>query len=137
MPFAQRGTQYGHGVGEPVLMGDDAVGIALHHQGSATLAHRVASNVQPVEQIAFGEQRRLGRVDVFGRAGRTTLGQHTSADAHRATLRVADRKQHATSEPVVELAPILRSRHQTDRFENLRTFGRPLHLSHKPIALIR
>ena len=91
-------SQHGHGVRESVLMGDDHVGIAFHHQGgllAALAADRLAGQIQPVKQLALREKRRFGRVDVLRRAGRAQLGQHAAADAHRPALRIADRKQQA------------------------------------------
>ena len=99
--FAQRRAQHGHRVLEPILVGDDHVGVALHHQRRAGLSQRLAGQVEAVEQLALGEQRRFRRIDVLCRARRAQLRQHPAADAHRPALGIVDREQQPAPEPVV------------------------------------
>jgi len=110
----QSRSQHRHGVGEAALMGHDAVGVALHHQGRAGLAHGVPRHVQPIQQIALGEQRRFRRVDVLGWAGRAGLGQDAPPQSHRASLHVADREQQPAAEPVIGVSTPGRGDHQPD-----------------------
>ena len=101
---AQGSAQNGHGVVEAVLMGHDHVGVAFHHQGRAGFADRLPGKIQAIEQFAFGEKRRFGRIDVFGRRDRGHVGQHSPADSHWPGLGVADGKQQSAFEAVVIIA---------------------------------
>ena len=67
------------------------------------LRHGLAGQVQPVEQVALGKQRRFRRVDVLGRAVGESR-QDASAESDRTALHVADGKQHPPLEAVVEAA---------------------------------
>ena len=77
---------------EAELMGDDDVGVALHHQGRLLLAlvDRFLGQVEAVEQVALAEQRRFGRVDVLGRAVDLDARQQPPADADRPALGIAN-----------------------------------------------
>ena len=56
MPLTQRGTQHGNEVAQPVLVGHDHIGVALHHDRAARFCDGVASDIQTVQVIALGEE---------------------------------------------------------------------------------
>jgi hypothetical protein len=85
----------------------DRVHVAFdqHHR---RLAARRARKVERVEAAAFGEQRRLRPIDVFGR--RVAQGSATEAD--HLTAPVADRKHDPVEEPIVSPTAVLLLAHQ-------------------------
>ena len=104
MCFAERGAEHGDHVGEPVLMGHQAIGVAFQHDDLLLVRDAVAGRVEAVQLAALGEERRLGRVDVLGRAVVGELRQHAAAERDRPRAGVADRKQHAAAEAIVVAA---------------------------------
>ena len=62
----QGGPEHGHGLGEAVLVGHQAVDVALDQEGPAGRRHPVAREVQAVERLALLVERGLGRVEVLG-----------------------------------------------------------------------
>ena len=68
MALAERRSQHRDAVVEAVLMGHQAIGVAFHDDRAAGLLEVVAGHVEAVQLAALGEQRRLRRVDVFGRS---------------------------------------------------------------------
>ena len=108
----KRRARNGHGVFEAALMGHDDVGVALHHQRGVRFANRLAGQVQPVEQVAFGIERRLGRVDVLAPVALSSAclgcaGQHAAAGADGPALGVEDRKHQPIAKPIVVAAAAL------------------------------
>ena len=118
--FAQRRAQHGHRVLEPILVGHDHVGIAFHHQRRAALSQGIAGQVEAIQQLALGKQRRFRRIDVLGRAGRAQLRQHPPADPHRPALAVVNREQQPALEAVERAAPLGRPDENADGFQDFR-----------------
>ena len=123
--LAQGSAQHGHRVLEPELVGHDHVGVALHHQHRRRFrfSQRLAGQIEPIKELALGEQRRLGRIDVFCWTRGPQLRQHPPANAHRPALGVVDRKQEPALEPIVIAAAVGRPGQNADRFEGLSPDG--------------
>ena len=71
-------------------MGHDDVGVAFHDQRGVRFANRFAGQVQTVEQVALGIERRFGRVDILGAGrllGRPFIGQPGSTRPPAPTAR--------------------------------------------------
>ena len=103
----QRGSERRDDVVETGLMRHQRVGVALDDHGLAGLAHRALGLVDQIERPTLVEQRRRGRVEVL-RPGiaRLAIGvlafhpENPPTEADRRTVLVADREQHAATEPV-------------------------------------
>ena len=68
------------------------------------LADRVLGEVEPVEQRRLVEDRRLGRVEVFGLG----VADGAAAEADDPAVAVADREHEPVAEPVVVAAAVPR-----------------------------
>ncbi len=66
MAIAEGDAEHGDGVLNPVLVGHDAIGVAFHDDRAARVFEVLVGQVEAVQLAALDEQRRLGRVDIFG-----------------------------------------------------------------------
>ena len=68
MTFAERGSEHGDAVFDAVLLGHQHIGVAFHDDRAAFIFEVIACDIERVQLTTFGEERRFGRVDVFGRS---------------------------------------------------------------------
>ena len=137
--FAQGHAEHGHGVVEAELVGDDDVGIALHHQGGLALAlmDGLLGQIEAVQQMALAEQRGFRRVDVLAREKGLDAGEQPPAHSHRPALGIADGEQAAAAEQVVKAAARGRAAEHADRLQDLGPAGAAAGLLEDPIAIQR
>ena len=94
------GTQGGHAVGDPCLMGQDHVGVAFHDDGHTTGHDGVLGLVETEELPVLLEDRGLLGVQVLG----LPLADDPPAEGDAVSLHVVDGEHDAVVEPVVDLA---------------------------------
>src|SRR6266404_5730737 len=97
------GAERGHRLAEAVLMGHEAVEVALDEDGPAPVADRSLGDVEGVEHLALDVERGLRGVEVL----RLLARQRAPAEGHHAALHVADREEQAATEAVVEAGLVL------------------------------
>src|SRR2546425_606912 len=90
-------------LGEAVLVGHEAVHVALDQQRAVLRLDRGAREVGGVEQVALDVERRLGGVEVLG----LLVAEGSAAERDDATLEVADREEEAAAEAIVDTRPTL------------------------------
>ena len=79
----------------------DQIDLALAHDGGVFFDEVALGFVEAVEDAAFGEERRLGRVHIF-RGLRVGL-ERASAESDNLAVIIVDRKHHAVPKSAVEL----------------------------------
>src|SRR5438046_552675 len=100
---------------EAVLMGHEAVDVALHEQRAVLRLDRGARQVGGVEEVALRVERRLGRVQVLGRL----VAEGAPAEGDGAPLEVADREEEPAAEAVVGAGAVLALDREARRHERL------------------
>src|SRR5258708_26442013 len=96
-------TERGYRVADAELRKRDHVHVALDHHHAARRADRIARLHQPIDFAALLEERRLGRVQVFGLA----VSDHAPAEADHGAARTEDREHHTLAEAILALALVL------------------------------
>src|SRR5438128_168213 len=91
---AQRGDR----LGEAVLVGHEAIHVPFDQQRTVLCLDRGAREVGGVEQVAFGVERRLGRVEILG----LLVAEGAAAEGDHAALEIADREEEAATESIVD-----------------------------------
>ncbi|PAV68955.1 hypothetical protein WR25_00105 [Diploscapter pachys] len=100
--LGQRSAERRDGFVDARLAQRDDVHIALDHQHAVRLARGGGGAVEVVERAALVEERRVGRVEVFGLA----VADHAAAEGDHATAGVADRDHQPAAEAVVGILPL-------------------------------
>ena len=95
----ERGAQRSDNVFNPRLPTGDAVGIALHHDGSILRDDKLLGPIKTVEVSFFMKHARLGGIEVL----RLAVAHNTTAKGNIVTLLVKDGKHHAVVKAVGKL----------------------------------
>ena len=106
MLFCQCRAQDGDNVTNAELVSHDDVGITLNDRHHSRFDNFLTSEIKPIDASAFGEQRRLGAVQILRRIFRTR--HHAAAERDDASVFVADRKHQAVAKRVVKTARFAR-----------------------------
>ena len=109
------GAKRGHRLREAVLVGHQAVDVALDEQCPSSAAHRLARNAHRVEEVALRIDGRLRRVEVFG----LLVAEGAPAEADHASLQIADGKDQPAAKAVVGATAILARHGQPGRDQHV------------------
>src|SRR6266849_6480594 len=123
------GAEGGYRLGEAVLMGHETVEIAFDDHGAVLLLHPLARHVEGVEHLTLDVQRRLRGIE----RSRLLGSQTPAAEGHHPALLVADRKEHAATEAVIEAGSVLAAHHQARRHEQLLADALSCHVREKRV----
>ena len=103
LAFGQCGAERRDRLADPGLVDRDHVHIAFDHDQPPGRAAGRAGAIEVEERAALVEQRRIGRVEVFGLA----IAEDPAAECDRPPARVADRDHQPAAETVVGLLAVL------------------------------
>ena len=117
MAFAKGRAEDGDDIVTSHLSGGEAVGVALDDDGAARPRHPFPGGVEPVEERAFREHRRLGGIDVLGTVARSREDSAPEGDAP--TLRITDGEHHPVAEAVVMAGAFLPLDRETGPHEHV------------------
>ena len=107
-----------------MLMRGDAVGVTLSNEHGLRAADLLPCQIQPIDQLALREDRRIGRVDVLGGVARIGRGQDSASEGNRAILGVADGEHQPATKSVVEARAFAAGKHQAGGFQQFRVKAR-------------
>src|SRR3989344_1065606 len=105
--LGQRGAERRDGVADPRLGEREDVHIAFDDDDPVRLPRGGGRLVEIVERAALVEQRRVGRIEIFGLA----IAQYAAAERDHPPARVADRDHQAPAEPIVGVLVVDRNQH--------------------------